>query len=105
MLRLLVGTLVGGLVLFACGAFSRDALPGSLLSAFLATLLLLQLGPRSLVEKVLFLLTAALLTWSGRGLVRAGPFGPGPLAELSGLLLAWLLAGSALAWITRPRSE
>jgi hypothetical protein len=81
---------------------------GNLLSAFLATLLLLQLGPRSLVEKVLFLLTAAVLAWSGRYLADVAYWGlpwRNALVDLADLLIAWTLAGSALAWLTRPRAE
>lgn len=81
---------------------------GNLLAAFLATLMLLQLGPRSLIEKVLFLLTAAALMWAGRAAVEMTWFGqPVYMAggELIDLLIGWTLAGSALAWIVHPRAE
>lgn len=81
---------------------------GNLLAAFLATLMLLQLGPRSLVEKVLFLLTAAVLAWSGRCLADVAYWGVpwrNALVDLADLLIAWTLAGSALAWLTHPRAE
>jgi hypothetical protein len=128
MKRLLPGTVLGGLVLFAWGFVSWELLPwhtagfdyrpigqamllgfaGNLLAAFLATLFLLQLGPRSLVEKVLFLLTAAGLAWAGRALgdvaYRGLPWRHA-FVDLADLLVAWLLAGSALAWLTHPRTE
>jgi hypothetical protein len=81
---------------------------GNLLAGFLATLLLLQLGPRSLVEKVLFLLTAAVLAWSGRYLADVAYWGlpwRNALVDLADLLIAWTLAGSALAWLTHPAAE
>lgn len=81
---------------------------GNLLSAFLATLFLLQLGPRALVEKLLFLLTAALLAWSGRYFADVAYWGlpwRNALVDLADLLVAWTLAGSLLAWLTHPRTE
>lgn len=81
---------------------------GNLLAAFLATLLLLQLGPRSLVEKLLFLLTAAVLAWSGRYFADVAYWGlplRNALVDLADMLIAWTLAGAALAWITHPRRE
>ncbi|MDX6769851.1 MAG: hypothetical protein SF051_09985 [Elusimicrobiota bacterium] len=104
MKRLLAGTFVGGLVLAAC-AMAPWASPvgpslfGCLLAGFLATLLLEQLGPRSLVEKVLFLLTAGTLAWAGRA---PWDMTGGALLEA---LVAWSFAGAALAWLTRPRAE
>ncbi len=104
MKRLLIGTVVGGALL---SAFALTPWPhvdgatlwGNLLAGFLATLLLLQLGPRSLVEKVLFLLTAATLAWVGRA----------PWDKTAGTLLAtlvaWSFTGAALAWFTRSRTE
>lgn len=83
-------------------------LAGNLLAAFLATLLLLQLGPRSLVEKVLFLLTAAVLAWSGRYFGDVAYWGlpwRNAFVDLADLLIAWTLAGAALAWLTHPRAE
>lgn len=81
---------------------------GNLLSAFLATLLLLQLGPRALAEKVLFLLTAAVLAWSGRYFADVAYWGlpwRNALVDLVDLLVAWMPAGSLLAWLTHPRAE
>ncbi len=104
MKRLLTGTVLGGAVLLACSFFLETppaafGTAGHFLSAFLATLLLLQLGPRSLIEKVLFLLTVAVLSW-------AGAAGDAPSWRgLAGSLAAWILAGSALAWVVHPRSE
>lgn len=93
------------------GARSAD-LPlraaGDLLGAFLGTLLLLQLGPRSLVEKLLFLLTAALLAWSGRAFADMAAWGLPPrhaLLDLADLLVSWTLAGSVLAWLTHPAQD
>lgn len=104
MQRLLAGTVVGGAVL---SAFALTPWPpsdgatllGNLLAGFLATLLLLQLGPRSLVEKILFLLTAAALAWAGRA-----PWDR-TAGTLMATLLAWSFTSAALAWLTRPRTE
>lgn len=121
-----MGTVLGGGVLFAWSYVSHAALPwhdagfmaaepsllvgfaGDLLAGFLATLLLLQLGPRSLVEKVLFLLTAAVLAWSGRAfgaMAWQGASSRAALVDLADLLIAWTFAGSALAWLVHPRAE
>ena len=97
MKRLLSGTIVGGLLLSVC-SLAWPGLPGydaCFLSAFLATLLLLQLGPRSLVEKVLFLLTVVVFAW----VIDAGD------RSLGALLVSWTFAGSALAWVVHPRAE
>jgi hypothetical protein len=104
MQRLLAGTVVGGVLLsaFALAPWAASdgaTLFGNLLAGFLATLMLLQIGPRSLIEKILFLLTAAALAWAGRA----------PWDRTAGTLLAtlvaWAFTSAALAWITRSRTE
>lgn len=81
---------------------------GNLLCAFLATLLLLQLGPRALVEKVLILLTAAVFAWACRAFGDVAYWGlpwRNALVDLADLLVGWTLAGSLLAWLTSPAAE
>lgn len=104
MKRLLAGAVAAGLILcgFATAPWASAGSPGllaNLFAGFLAALLLLQLGSRSLVEKVLFLLVAASLGWAGRA--------PWDMTarSLFETLAAWTVAGAALAWLTRPRTE
>lgn len=104
MKRLAAGAVLGGVVLgaFAAAPWASPGAPGlpaNLLAGFLATLLLLQLGPCALVEKVLFLLTAAVLSWAGRA-----PWDMTGRA-LAESLAAWTALAAALAWLTRPRTE
>lgn len=96
MKRVVVGALIVGLVLAVCPG-NRSTL-ACLAGGACATLLLLQLGPRSIVEKVGFLLTVSLIAWL------AGPRaarGESLLAHLAG----WMLAASALAVYLHPRQE
>ena len=96
MKRILVGTVIAGVILSICPG-NRSGL-ACLLAGALATLLLLQLGSRSVVEKVGFLLTAAALAWLA-----------GPRAATSQSLFAhfagWAIAATALAVYLHPRSE
>lgn len=96
MKRVVVGALIAGLVLYVCPG-NRSTL-ACLAAGALATFLLLQLGPRSIVEKVGCLLTVALIAWL------AGPraaHGESLLAHCAG----WTLAALALAVYLHPRSE
>ncbi len=96
MKRVLVGTLIVGVILSICPG-NRSGL-ACLIAGTFATLLLLQLGPRSVVEKVGALLTAAAIAWLA-----------GPRAATSQSLLAhfagWTLAATALAVYLHPRAE
>ncbi|MBI4060192.1 MAG: hypothetical protein HY403_02055 [Elusimicrobia bacterium] len=95
MKRVLVGAAISGFIL---ALFSERSTPACLLAGAFATLLLLQLGPRSVVEKVGALLTAAAIAWL------AGPraaSSQSPFAHFAG----WTLAATALAVYLHPRSE
>jgi len=96
MKRALVGTLIAGLIL---AVFSDRSSPACLLAGAFATFLLLQLGARSIVEKVGALLTAAAIAWL------AGPRAPLPSQSLFGYFAGWTLAATALAVYLHPRSE
>lgn len=95
MKRVLVGTLMTGFIL---ALFSARSTPACLLAGAFATFLLLQLGPRSIVEKVGALLTAAAIAWLA-----------GPRAATSQSVFAhfagWTLAATALSVYLHPRSE
>ncbi|OGS39433.1 MAG: hypothetical protein A2506_01030 [Elusimicrobia bacterium RIFOXYD12_FULL_66_9] len=96
MKRVLVGTIILGLVLtFFPGERSSLAY---MIAAFLSTLLLLQLGPRSIVEKVGVLMIVSAIAWI------AGPRaarGESLILHLCG----WFVGGTALSFYLHPRSE
>lgn len=95
-MRVLVGGLIAGVILYIVPGLHSG--PACILAGILAALLLLQLGPRSIVEKVGALLTAALIAWI------AGPraaYGQNLFWHLFG----WLAAGTALAFYLHPKSE
>ena len=96
MKRVLVGTLIFG---FVYGPFSSRSWPACVLTGALATFLLLQLGPRSILEKAGALLTAAAIAWL------AGPRAPLPSQSLFGYFMGWTLASTALAAYLHPRAE
>lgn len=96
MKRVLVGTLIVGVILSICPG-NRSGV-ACLITGTFATLFLLQLGARSVVEKVGALLTVAAIAWL------AGPRaarGESLLAHFAG----WTLAATALAVYLHPRSE
>ena len=96
MKRILVGSLIVGVILSICPG-QRSGLASLLAGAF-ATLLLNQLGSRSIAEKVGALLTVAAIAWLS-----------GPRAATTQSLFAhfvgWGVAGTALAFYLHPRSE
>lgn len=95
-MRVLGGGFIAGIILyFVPGQHSG---PACLVAGALLTFLLLQLGPRSVVEKLGAVLTVALIAWV------AGPraaYGQSLLWHL----LGWAAAGSALAFYLRPKTE
>ncbi len=95
MKRMLVGTLIAGVPL---AFFSERSTPACLLAGGLATFLMLQLGPRSIVEKVGAVLTAAAIAWLA---------GPRAAAGQSVIMhfTEWTLAATALAVYLHPRAE
>ncbi len=96
MKRVFVGTLIVGLSL---AVFSDRSTPACLLAGAFATFLLLQLGSRSIVEKVGAVLTAAAIGWL------AGPRAALPSQSLIGYFAGWTIAGTALAVYLHPRAE
>ncbi len=96
MKRALVGTLIVGFIL---ALFTDRSTPACLLAGALATFLLLQLGARSIVEKVGAVLTAAAIAWL------AGPRAALPSQSLIGFFAGWTLAATALAVYLHPRAE
>lgn len=96
MKRVLVGTSIAGGIL---AVFSERSTPACLLAGGLATFLLLQLGARSIVEKVGALLTAAAIAWL------AGPAAPLPYQSPIAYFAGWMLAATALAVYLHPRAE
>jgi hypothetical protein len=96
MKRALVGTLICGFIL---ALFTERSTPACLLAGALATFLVTQLGPRSIVEKAGAVLTAAALAWL------AGPRAALPGQSLIGHLAVWTLAAGALSVYLHPRAE
>ena len=96
MKRALVGTLIVG---FSLAVFTDRSTPACVLAGALATFLVLQLGPRSIVEKVGAVLTAAAIAWL------AGPRAALPSQSLIAYGLGWSLAATALAVYLHPRAE
>lgn len=95
MKRALVGTLIAGFIL---APFSPRSTPACLLAGAFATFLLLQLGSRSIVEKVGALLTAAAIAWL------AGPRAA-TTQSVAVHFIGWTLAATALAVYLHPRAE
>ena len=96
-MRVLVGGLIAGVILyFVAGAHSG---PACLITGALLTFLILQAGPRSIVEKVGLALTVALIAWI------AGPRAATPSQSLIWHLLGWSAAGTAVAFYLHPKSE
>ena len=96
-LRFLIGALIVGVILAICPG-NRSFLSCLLAGAF-ATLLLLQLGSRSIVEKVGALLTAAAIAWL------AGPRPASSRESFIAFVAGWTVAASALAAYLHPRAE
>jgi hypothetical protein len=95
-MRVLVGGLIAGVILyFAPGLHSG---PACVIAGALLTLLLLQAGPRSVVEKVGLTMTAALIAWIAGPRAATGQ-------SLAWHLLGWFAAGTALAFYLSPKSE
>ena len=95
-MRTLVGGLIAGVILYLVpGERSGQAY---LLAGILLSFLLVSMGPRSIVERLSAVMTAALIAWLS-----------GPRAayreSLVLHLFGFLAAGSALAWYLRPRGE
>ena len=96
MKRVLVGTVILGLVLTICPG-ERSSL-AYLIAAFFSTQLLLQLGPRSIVEKVGVLMIVSVVAWVA---VPRAAHGESLIAHLFG----WLAGATALSFYLHPRSE
>ncbi len=96
MMRALVGTLIAG---FTLAVFSDRSMAACLLTGALATFLLLQLGARSIVEKVGAMLTAAGIAWL------AGPRAALPSQSLIAYASGWVIVSTALAVCLHPRAE
>ena len=95
-MRVLIGGLIAGIILkLAPGLHSG---PACLAAGLLLTLLLLQLGPRSAVERFGAVMTVSLLAWVAGPRAASGQ-------SLPWHLLGWSAAGAALAFYLRPKSE
>jgi hypothetical protein len=94
-MRIVIGGLIAGLILYVVPGLHSG--PACLIAGMLTAYLLLQLGPRSLVEKIGAVMTVALLAWVAGPRAAAGQ-------SLAWHLLGWFAAGTALAFYLRPRS-
>jgi hypothetical protein len=95
-MRVLVGAFIAGVILYLVPGLHSG--PACLVAGALLTFLLLQLGPSSVVEKLGATLTAAVLAWIAGPRASSGQ-------SLLWHLLGWTIAGSALAYYLRPRTE
>jgi hypothetical protein len=95
-MRLVVGGLIAGIILKI--EPGQHSLLACLVAGALLTFLLLQLGPRSIVEKAGAALAVSVIAWV------AGPRAASGQSLLLHLL-GWGAAGTALAFYLRPRSE
>jgi hypothetical protein len=95
-MRVAVGGLIAGVILYFVPGLHSG--PACLITGALLTLLLLQLGPRSLAERVGAVMTVALAAWIAGPRAASGQ-------SLPRHLLGWFAAGTALAFYLRPRSE
>ena len=96
-MRVLVGGLLAGVILYLVPGLHSG--PACLVVGALLTYLLLQLGPRSVVEKLGAVMSVSLIAWIG------GPHAAAKGQSLLWHLLGWAAAGTALAFYLRPRSE
>jgi hypothetical protein len=95
-MRVLFGGLIAGIVLWITPGFHSGL--ACLVAGLLLTFLLLQLGPRSSVEKIGAVMTVSLLAWV------AGPRAASGQSLLRHLF-GWGAAGAALSFYLRPKSE
>ena len=96
MKRALTGTVIVGLILTL---FTDRSMAACMLTGALSTFLLLQLGARSIAEKIGALLTVAAIAWL------AGPRAALPSQSVLVHFAGWTLAATALAVYLHPRSE
>jgi hypothetical protein len=93
--RVLAGTFVAGVPL---AFFSPRSTLSCLLAGFLATILALQLGPRSVLERAGAVMVAGAIAWL------AGPRAASGQSLLEHLL-GWALASLALSVWLHPRED
>ena len=95
-MRVVIGGLIAGLILYFVPGLHSS--PACLAAGALLTWLLLQRGPRSIVERFGAVMTVSLIAWGA---------GPRAASGQSFLwhLLGWGAAGAALAYNLRPKSE
>jgi hypothetical protein len=93
--RVLAGTFIAGLPL---AFFSPRSTLSCLLAGFFATILALQLGPRSVVERAGAVLLAGAIAWLAGPRAAAGQ-------SLLEHLIGWTLAAFALSIWLHPRED
>ena len=95
-MRVLVGGLIAGIILYFVPGLHSG--PACLVAGLLLTFLLLQLGPRSVVERLGAVMTVSLIAWLAGPRASSGQ-------SLLWHLLGWGAAGAALSFYLRPKSE
>lgn len=95
-MRVLVGGLISGVILYFVPGLHSG--PACVIAGALLTWILLQAGPRSIVEKVGLTMTVALIAWIAGPRAATGQ-------SLLWHLLGWFAAGTALAFYLSPKSE
>jgi len=95
-MRVLVGGLIAGVVLYFVPGLRSG--PACLVAGGLSALILVLVGPRSVVERVGLLLCVALIAWVAGPRAARGE-------SLLGHLAGWTAASAALAFYLRPTSD
>jgi len=95
-MKILVGALIaGGILRIAPG---QHSLLACFATGALLTVLLQQIGPRSMVERAGFVLMISLIAWAAGPRAASGQ-------NLIWHLFGWLVAGAALAYHLAPKPE
>lgn len=95
-MRVLIAGLIGGVIFYFIPGLRSG--PASIIAAALCAILLLTLGPRSILEKIGVMMLVGVVAWVA-----------GPRAahneSLLWYLTGWFAAGTALAFYLHPQSE
>ena len=95
-MRMVIGGLIAGVILYFVPGLHSS--PACLVAGMLLAWLVLQLGPRSTVERIGAVMTVSLIAWVAGPRAASGQ-------SLAWHLLGWGAAGTALAFYLRPKPE
>jgi hypothetical protein len=95
-MRVAIGGLLAGVILYFVPGLHSG--PACLVAGMLLAWLLLQFGPRSVVERMGAVMTVSAIAWIAGPRAASGQ-------SLIWHLLGWGAAGAALTYYLRPKSE